>query len=219
MKTILLRSISALVGILIVAAGLLVVWGASLVYLSELATVPPPLWKSAVIVGLLILAVIASCWVGYKLILYAFFPLTRAVLSIVIVSVAVGLLAFGMRYELKQRQQTRRRTDYQTALSAYTQALKPGMTRGEVEDYIQSKNARFSRICCVDSTETAKRHTYDDLVWIGQEEHPWFCGEHNVYIAFQFIDYEQQKAGFDIKDNDLDKLRAVTIYHSLERCL
>jgi hypothetical protein len=219
MKAILLRTISALAGILTVAVGLLIVWGGSLLYLSELTTVPPPLWKSAVIVGLLILAAIASCWVGYKLIRYAIFPLTRAVLSVALVTVAVGLLALGMRYELKQREQIRRQTDYQTALSAYTQALKPGMTRREVEDYIQRKNAKFSHTCCVDSTETAKRHTWDDLVRIGQEEHPWFCSAHNIYIAFQFTDYEQQKAGFQFKDNDLDKLRAVTIYHSLEGCL
>ena len=31
--------------------------------------------------------------------------------------------------------------------------------------------------------------------------------------------YRELKAGFQIKDNDLDKLRAVTIYHSLEGCL
>jgi len=219
MKAIFLRTISALAGILTVAVGLLIVWGGSLLYLSELATEPPPLWKSAVIVGLLILSAIASCWLGYKLIRYAIFPLMRAVLSVALVTVGVCLLALGMRYELMQRERIRRQTDYQAALSAYTQALEPGMTRREVEDYIQRKNAKFSQTCCVDSTETAKRHTWDDLVRIGQEEHPWFCSEHNVYIAFQFNDYEQQKAGFQIKGNDLDKLRAVTIYHSLEGCL
>jgi|SRR5690348_1800882 hypothetical protein len=219
MKAILLRTISALAGILILAVGLAIVWGGSLLYLSEVATVPPPLWKSAVIVGLLALAAIASCWVSYKLIRYAICPLTKTVLSVAIATVAVVLFALGIRYELKHREQIRRQTEYQAALSEYIQALKPGMTRRQVEDYIQSNNAKFTHTCCVDSSETAKRHTWDDLVRIGQEEHPWFCSEHNVYIAFQFTDHEQQNAGFQMEDNDLDKLKAVTIYHSMEGCL
>lgn len=218
MKAILLRIVSALAGMFIVAVSLLIVWGGSFLYLSELRN-SLPLWKSAVIVGLLFLATIVPCWVAYKLIRYAIVPRTRTVQIVFLTTVVVGLLGFGVRYELKQRQQVRRQAEYQTTLAAYNQALKPGMTRREVEDYIQTKNANFSHTCCVDSTETAKRHTWDDLVRIGQEEHPWFCSEHNVYVAFQFVDYEGEKVGFQMKDDDLDKLRAVTIYHALEGCL
>lgn len=220
MKAILLRVVSAFAGIVIVALSLGLIWGGSFLYLSALRSAsPPPLWKSAAIVALLVLAFIAPCWVGYKLMRYAFLPWTKKVLIVSLATVAVGLIGLGMRYELKQREQARRQADYQKALTGYTQALKPGMTRRQVEQYIERKGAHFSQTCCVDPREAVKRHTWDDLVKIGQEEHPWFCSEHDVYIAFQFVDYEQGQTGFGMKDNDLDKLRAITIYHTLEGCL
>jgi hypothetical protein len=72
-------------------------------------------------------------------------------------------------------------------------------------------------MCCVDSTETARRDSRDDLVKIGTEDAPWFCSEKNVYVAFQFTDH-QQRRGMP-KADDLDTLKAVSIYRWLEGCL
>jgi hypothetical protein len=73
-------------------------------------------------------------------------------------------------------------------------------------------------MCCVDSRQTG-RHTWDDFVKIGQEDPPWYCGETNVYLAFQFADHVQIKTGYDMDDNDLDMLRAITLVHQAETCL
>ena len=91
------------------------------------------------------------------------------------------------------------------------------MTRKEVEDYLRARNANYQHICCVAARKLSIRHSWDDLVKIGEESAPWFCSKNNVYLAFQFIDHDpQQKAQ---RDDDLDTLKSVTIYPMLEGCL
>src|SRR5882762_4215796 len=99
----------------------------------------------------------------------------------VLVVVVAGLFLLGIRYELKKQAQKGREATYQSELRSYSQALKPVTKRKEVEDYLRSKNLDFSPMCCVEPSDSAKRHTWDDLVKIGEEEHPWFCSEHFVY--------------------------------------
>ena len=86
-----------------------------------------------------------------------------------------------------------------------------------MEDYLRAKNIAFQQMCCVDSSELATRASWDDLVKVGTEPAPWFCSENNVYVAFQFTDHAQRK-GVPKADN-LDSLKAVTIYRWLEGCL
>ena len=75
MKAVLLRLASAIAGVLVVIVGLTMARGGLYLYSSELHSLsPPPSWKSIVVVGLLIAAVIGPCWVAYKLIRYAIRP-------------------------------------------------------------------------------------------------------------------------------------------------
>jgi hypothetical protein len=143
----------------------------------------------------------------------------KRVLLLILVLAAVSLFVFVIRHELSKRAQRRREAVYQSVLRGYTQALKPGMNRKEVEDYLRAKNAKFRQTCCVDTTENSRRHSWDDLTKIGEEDAPWFCSQHNVYVAFQFIDHVQVETGYAMKDDDLDSLRSVTLYHWLEECL
>ena len=85
------------------------------------------------------------------------------------------------------------------------------MTRKSVEDYLRAKDVTFGHLCCID-----KSSVFSDLVKIGKEKHPWYCEEHNVYIAFQFVSVEAQK-GFDVLDSDT--LKEITIFHKLDGCL
>jgi hypothetical protein len=140
-------------------------------------------------------------------------------LKMIFVVFALFTVGMGTRFAVKRRTAQKREAAYQLALSEYQQVLKPGMTRKEVETYLHSKNINFNHTCCIESSETAKRHSWDDLVAIGQEDHPWFCSEHKVYIAFQFIDYKQENTGYSMEDDDLDSLRSISIHHSLEGCL
>jgi hypothetical protein len=141
----------------------------------------------------------------------------KRILVSILVLVVVGLLVFGIRDGLKTQARKKREAAYQTALDSYTQVLRPGMTRKVVEDYFHGKNVEFQRMCCVDASEHSRRNSFDDLTKIGSEEAPWFCSEHNVYIAFQFIDQGQHKGFYSA--NDVDTLRVISVYHWAEGCL
>lgn len=106
----------------------------------------------------------------------------------------------------------KREAAYQSALQSYTEALKPGMARKDVEDYLRTKGASFHQACCA-----LERSAFADLVKIGPEKHPWYCSEHNVYIAFQFTAVATPDVV--VRINDSDVLKQITIFHQLEGCL
>jgi hypothetical protein len=134
-------------------------------------------------------------------------------LTLVLLTLGLGVLAVRSRL-LKRQAQTRREVAYQSNLRSYTQVLKPGMTRKEVEDYFRAEDIEFRQMCCV-ADELSARHSWDDLIKIGEEDVPMFCRGNNVYVAFRFNDYDNSER----QDNDLDTLKSVTIYHELEGCL
>lgn len=130
--------------------------------------------------------------------------LLRGVAFLALVTI-VSSLAWG------QSKQQKREAAYQAKLESYTEALKPGMTRKNVEDYLRAKGVAFGQLCCVD-----ERSAYADLVYIGKEKHPWYCEEHNVFIAFQFAAVEAHK-GWEAYDSDT--LKSITVFHKFEGCL
>jgi hypothetical protein len=102
-------------------------------------------------------------------------------------------------------------------LGTYSGALKPGMTRLEVEKYLHSQSLTFRQMCCVNS-KAFSAGVWDDLVKIGKEDAPWFCNENNVYIALDFTGQRPQgHTGWD--SQSADTLTTVTVYHWLEGCL
>ena len=131
---------------------------------------------------------------------------------------ALSLAGIGIRHWLKQKQaEEKHEVAYQSALRTYTRLFKPGVHRREVEDYLRANNIKFRQMCCVNPKESPNRRSWDDLVKIGEEEIPWVCSENNVYAAFQFTDHAEH----DVKwgADDLDTLKALTIYHQLEGCV
>jgi hypothetical protein len=142
----------------------------------------------------------------------------RLPLKMIFVVFALFIVGTGTRFAIKKRAAQKREATYQLALSEYQRALRPGMTRKEVEDYLRAKNAQFRKSNFAESGPN--RHSFDDLTKIGEEDAPWFCGENNVYVAFYFVDHESSSApGFRFKDDDLDALKSVSLYHMLEDCL
>ena len=125
--------------------------------------------------------------------------------------VLLVLLASGSGDARGQSKQQKREAAYQAKLQSYSDVLKPGMTRKNVEDYLRGKGVEFGKLCCVD-----KESVFSDLVKIGKEKHPWYCEEHNVYIAFQFAAVEPHK-GWEAYGSDT--LKSITVYHKLEGCL
>jgi len=143
----------------------------------------------------------------------------KRILLLLLAIAVVGLLAWGILHHLQAKAKEKREAAYEASLQSYAQALKPGMTRKQVEDYFQARNITYLQECCVLVEESSTRHSWDDLVKVGEEEKPWYCSEHYVYIAFRFADYGEPEAKWQFKDNDLDTLKSVTIYHQLGGCL
>ena len=136
--------------------------------------------------------------------------LPMALFVLVIISI------FGVRHILEKRAQQRREVGYQYALRLYSEALKPGATRLDVEEYLHARNVPFRQMCCVDIKEFRKG-VWDDLTKIGEEDVPWFCSQNNVYVAFQFSGNRHDEQTWHAEAGDT--LKAVTIHHWLEGCL
>ena len=119
----------------------------------------------------------------------------------------------------EEKAQSRREIEYQKNLHSYSEILKTGMSRRQVEDYLSAKKIRFRQMCCVGTKEFSRGvydNTYDDLVKIGQENVPWACSENNVYIAFQFLGPHKNSVP---AAGPSDTLKDVSVYHWLEGCM
>ncbi|HSY90879.1 MAG TPA: hypothetical protein VK812_05870, partial [Candidatus Binatus sp.] len=133
-----------------------------------------------------------------------------------LILIIVILSVFVVRYTLGKRAQQKREASYQSVLRLYSEALRPGMTRLEVEEYLQTRNFEVRQMCCVDVKHFSEG-VYDELTKIGEEDPPWFCSQKNVYIAFQFTGVRRGANGWDALGSDT--LKSISIYRWLEGCL
>jgi hypothetical protein len=139
----------------------------------------------------------------------------KRVAMLVLSLLALSFIGIGVRYAWKKQAKQKREIGYQSALRSYSEVLKPGMTREEVENYLRTKNTEFRHMCCING-EIAKG-VWDDLTKVGEEDAPWYCGEHNVYIAFQFTSHKRQEGTWEAHPTDV--LKSITVHHELEGCL
>ena len=80
----------------------------------------------------------------------------------------------------KEQAREARQLAYQSALSACARDLKPGLTRKSVEAYFHTSRIGFEKICCLG------QHYQADLVKIGEEDTPWYCGPEYLDLVFEF---------------------------------
>ena len=64
-----------------------------------------------------------------------------------------------------------REAAYRSILASYSEVLKVGMTRKEVETYLERNGKPFRRTCCV--AEWLGKNAWDDIVKIGKEVLRW----------------------------------------------
>jgi len=142
------------------------------------------------------------------------------VLLIVAVAVFIVFGAWLGRHLRERHKLAEREAQYQTVLAKYTTELKPGMSREQVEQGLQTNGTRFKQMCCVANFRGEHASligsSWDDLVKIGEESAPWFCSEENVYIAFEFNPKSQSERA---ETNRSDILKKVSVFHHLEGCL
>jgi hypothetical protein len=130
------------------------------------------------------------------------------VLSIILCVVATW---FVVEHRIEQARKQRQQ-HYQAVVTAYSEALKPGLSRKDVERYLQSHHQKFRRMCCI----SVPRDAWADLIQVGTEKPPWYCNYHNVYVAFEFASLDRHEQT-DARDSD--RLVGVTLYPWLEECL
>jgi hypothetical protein len=137
-----------------------------------------------------------------------------------IVGVVVVSSAITVREVLNARAQARRAAAAQmrraatnrSALMMYSENLRPGLTRKDVEDYLRARRTSFAQRCC-----TEERNTFTDLVKVGEEPAPWYCSEWPVYIALEFAATESHRPPFLPSDSDV--LKKVDLVSNGEGCL
>jgi len=134
----------------------------------------------------------------------------RWLLAIVLALVAASW-ALAVRHVMRAEAKKGREACYQYVLQAYSQDLKPGLSRKELEDYFRARGARFEQMCCLE-----EHGAFADLVKVGQEDAPWHCGATFVYIAFEF---SARDSNAPAKANDADALKTIRIFRHLEGCL
>lgn len=97
---------------------------------------------------------------------------------------------------------------YDLAVKGLSDVLKPGTTRGDVEQYVGSKGLRFLRGCSGCSTWT-------DFVIVGDEKPGWVCEEQYIYAAFDFKATEPQHDWKEAHNSD----QLVKVYPDRSACL
>ena len=124
---------------------------------------------------------------------------------------ALALTALFLLPTYAQSRKQKREAHYQAALQAYSELIKIGATRKEVEETLRSKNTAFGQICCVEPGTT-----FADLITIGKEKHPWYCESHTVYVAILYVATDPN-APNTIKETDT--VQKLTIWHHLDGCM
>ena len=104
----------------------------------------------------------------------------RRLILLVAAAVLISTLAV---WSVRAAATRKRETGYSLALKVYSEALHPGMTRKDVEDYLRSRKTQFrSELGPVGGRPESQ---CADLVKIG-EEAAFFCSKAYVYVAFEF---------------------------------
>jgi hypothetical protein len=135
------------------------------------------------------------------------------------IAIVVLAVTFVVRHVFQERARQRREVEYQSTLRSYSEVLRTGMSRRQVEGYLSAQKLPFRQLCCVSVKEFSSGvhdNAYDDLIKIGQEDVPWVCSENNVYIALEFFGSQKNSSP---RAEPSDTLKDVTIYHKLDGCL
>ncbi|MGB8522815.1 MAG: hypothetical protein WCD43_07605 [Candidatus Acidiferrales bacterium] len=127
----------------------------------------------------------------------------RRLLSLVLVGVSLGGLTGCVARRTK------------AAVLSYSQVLKPGMTRKDVEDYFRTNRVQFSQGCCA---EGSNGHSLDDYIEIGTQHFPVPCGDTSYYVAFIFNEQTLRPPERMMQADDLDTLRSITTFNWVDDC-
>jgi hypothetical protein len=131
---------------------------------------------------------------------------------ILLIGAAVLMSALAVRSSIRAAAKRKREVGYAVALKTYLEALHPGMARSDVEAYLRSRSTQFSWVYTAFGGR--RESQYADVVKIGEETAPWYCGEAYVYVAFEFT-----PVGDVDSQNDSDVLQRIEFFRPYTGCL
>ena len=133
--------------------------------------------------------------------------------SLIVLLVIVAASAVWLRTHLRSVQlKQERAVFYQQTLRSYTAVLSQGATRKQVEDELRSRGKSYQR---VSGFEPA--NAFADLVKIGTEPAPWYCGKNGIYVKFAFDAADPRLDQTSQLDSDI--LRSIAVTPWLQDCL
>jgi hypothetical protein len=120
----------------------------------------------------------------------------------IILAIGAVSVASAIRHVYKVNVQKGRDAHNQAELLKYSQALKPGLTRKEVKDYLQAQGKTFGERCCDQGF-----HAFAIIVKVGEEDVPRYCSEWPVYVAFEFAVTQPIKLPYPVDPGALKKIQ------------
>jgi hypothetical protein len=111
----------------------------------------------------------------------------RRSLIVIIALIIVVASILVVRSIQKAKRHEEHQAQYQAVLAKYSQALKSGVTRKQVEDYLRVQNVKFGQQCCND-----EHHVFATVVRVGQEDPPLGCSSLGV-VFFEFTAVEPER--------------------------
>ena len=128
-----------------------------------------------------------------------------------LIALVIAASALAVRSGIQARASRKREIGYESEFRTYSEALHPGITRKELEEYLRSKNTDFTWAFTAYGGRRVSQ--YADLVKIGEETTSWYCGKASVYLAFEFSGLEK------FKQNDSDVLERIELFRPDTGCL
>ena len=103
----------------------------------------------------------------------------------------------------------KREAGYRSTLHSYSAVLKLGMSRQQVEDYLQSNGVSFGQVCCVE-----EHSAMSDVVKAGEEKaFSPLCSSEQVLITFEFAAREPHDA---LKLYPSDELKKIVLWRPMD---
>jgi hypothetical protein len=153
-------------------------------------------------------------------------PLRRGLILLIVAAVLISATVSvrARRSRIRDPARRNREIGYAVALSFYSKALHPGVTREEVETYLRAANTQFGWVYTAFGGRRESQSA--DIVKIGEEKtSAWFCGAGYVHVAFEFSPVDNMRTtstyhlpGQLIRGEDTDVLQRIEIFR-VQDCL
>ena len=126
-----------------------------------------------------------------------------------VIAVSTGI---AVRYTQNKKRAAANAAAVESSLLKYSHDLKPGLSRKDVRDYLQTQGITFRERCCDEPGSP-----FSVLVQVGEEDSPWYCSTWPDYVAFEFTSGETHRSGIEAPNSE-DVLKKIHVVSNGEGC-